>query len=247
MFGYVKYTDGFKAIVATYNKHPKLQPKNISSGHPPSHSLGGKIFQRPGSACERSAKLEDSKAELEGEVATYRTANLKMCFDKLLNQVFSQKEQSETPEQCEPAPWTPTHPNIPLQRASRMGRYILFPKWSLFIFAPQSHIGVYLLCIGYCTHFMFQIVVIHLQGEIPVRPEIWAKIKNNTRDSMFVKELAVAFWGTDTLGERSLTGKECPTTKTTRQPLTLQKLWGLKGMFLAALATCYTSHLLYFL
>ncbi|KAI9520644.1 hypothetical protein NQZ68_015184 [Dissostichus eleginoides] len=91
------------------------------------------------------------------------------------------------------------------------------------------------------------IVVIHLQGEIPVRPEIWAKIKNNTRDSMFVKELAVAFWGTDTLGERSLTGKECPTTKTTRQPLTLQKLWGLKGMFLAALATCYTSHLLYFL
>ncbi|XP_033970598.1 BEN domain-containing protein 5-like [Trematomus bernacchii] len=46
---------------------------------------------------------------------------------------------------------------------------------------------------------------------------------------MFVKELAVAFWGTDTLGERSLTGKECPTTKTTRQPLTLQKLWGLKA------------------
>ncbi|KAJ4931310.1 hypothetical protein JOQ06_025607 [Pogonophryne albipinna] len=35
---------------------------------------------------------------------------------------------------------------------------------------------------------------------------------------MFVKELAVAFWGTETLGERSLTGKECPTTKTTRQP-----------------------------
>ncbi|KAI9532219.1 hypothetical protein NQZ68_033843, partial [Dissostichus eleginoides] len=133
-----------------------------------------------------SAKLEDSKAELEGEVATYRTANLKMCFDKLLNQVFSQKEQSETPEQCEPAPWTPTHPNNPPSKSEPHGK----------------------------------IVVIHLQGEIPVRPEIWAKIKNNTRDSMF--------WGTDTLGERSLTGKECPTTKTTRQPLTLQKLWGLK-------------------
>ncbi|XP_034084601.1 uncharacterized protein LOC117554319 [Gymnodraco acuticeps] len=182
MFAYVKYTDGFKACSYTYNKHPKLQPKNISSGHPLSHSLGIQIFQRPGFACERSATLEDSKAELEGEVTTYRTANLNINLDKLLNQVFSQKEQSEIPEQREPAPWTPTHPNNSPSKSEPHGKE---------------------------------------QGEIPVRPEVWAKIKNNTRDSMFVKELAVVFWGTDTLGERSLTGKECPTTKTTRQPLTI--------------------------
>ncbi|KAL7403911.1 hypothetical protein ABVT39_006794 [Epinephelus coioides] len=46
---------------------------------------------------------------------------------------------------------------------------------------------------------------------------------------MFVKELGVAIWGTKTLGERSLTGKECPTTKTKRMPLTPEKLHTLKG------------------
>ena len=49
------------------------------------------------------------------------------------------------------------------------------------------------------------------QFNIPIRPEAWARIKNSHRDSLFVKELAVAMWGTKTLGERILTGKECPT------------------------------------
>ncbi|XP_045929426.1 uncharacterized protein LOC123985693 isoform X2 [Micropterus dolomieu] len=66
-------------------------------------------------------------------------------------------------------------------------------------------------------------------GEVRIRKETWSRIQNSTRDSLFVKELAVAMWGTKTLGERSLTGKECPTTKTTRQPLTPQKLHTLKG------------------
>ncbi|XP_045929427.1 BEN domain-containing protein 5-like isoform X3 [Micropterus dolomieu] len=70
---------------------------------------------------------------------------------------------------------------------------------------------------------------IHLGGEVRIRKETWSRIQNSTRDSLFVKELAVAMWGTKTLGERSLTGKECPTTKTTRQPLTPQKLHTLKG------------------
>ncbi|XP_067309304.1 BEN domain-containing protein 5-like [Pseudorasbora parva] len=72
---------------------------------------------------------------------------------------------------------------------------------------------------------------IHLGGGIRVRREAWSRIGNSTRDSLFVKELAVAIWGTKTLGERSLTGKECPTTKTTRQPLTPQKLQTLKVCF----------------
>ncbi|RXN22563.1 Retrotransposable element Tf2 type 1 [Labeo rohita] len=69
---------------------------------------------------------------------------------------------------------------------------------------------------------------IHLGGDIRLRKKAWSRIQSNTRDSLFVKELAVAIWGTKTLGERSLTGKECPTTKTTSQPLTPKKLQTLK-------------------
>ncbi len=47
--------------------------------------------------------------------------------------------------------------------------------------------------------------------------EAWSRIENNTRDSLFVRELAVAMWGTKTLWGRSLRGKACPTTKTTSQ------------------------------
>ncbi len=62
-----------------------------------------------------------------------------------------------------------------------------------------------------------------------MRREAWSRIQNNTWDSLFVKELAVAIWGAKTLGERSLTGKECSTTKTTKQRLTPQKFQTLKG------------------
>ncbi|XP_073703112.1 BEN domain-containing protein 5-like [Garra rufa] len=72
---------------------------------------------------------------------------------------------------------------------------------------------------------------IHLGGDVRVRKEAWSRIQSNTRDSLFVKELAVAIWGTKTLGERSLTGKECPTTKTVKKPLTPQKLQTLKVCF----------------
>ncbi|XP_045898505.1 BEN domain-containing protein 5-like [Micropterus dolomieu] len=53
---------------------------------------------------------------------------------------------------------------------------------------------------------------IHLGGEVSIGKETWSRIQNSTRDSLFVKELAVVMWGTKTLGERSLTGKECPST-----------------------------------
>lgn len=70
---------------------------------------------------------------------------------------------------------------------------------------------------------------IHLGEGVRVRREAWSRIQNNMRDSLFVKELAVAIWGTKALWERSLTGKECATTKTTKQRLTPQKLQTLKG------------------
>lgn len=70
------------------------------------------------------------------------------------------------------------------------------------------------------------------------RKEAWSRIQNNTRDSTFVKELSVALWATQALGKRSHTGRECPNTKTTRQPLSPRKLCMLKGMTsLAAIVT----------
>nr|XP_055023119.1 BEN domain-containing protein 5-like [Misgurnus anguillicaudatus] len=70
-----------------------------------------------------------------------------------------------------------------------------------------------------------------LGGTIHLRKEVWEKIRSSTRDSLFIKELAVAVWGTKTLGERSLTGKECPTTKSSRQPLTPKKVKIVKATF----------------
>ncbi|XP_049457196.1 BEN domain-containing protein 5 [Epinephelus fuscoguttatus] len=72
---------------------------------------------------------------------------------------------------------------------------------------------------------------IDLGGGVWIRKDVWARVQTNGRDSLFVKELAVAIWGTKTLGDKSLTGKTCPTTKTNRQPLTPQKLQTLKVCF----------------
>jgi len=49
MFAYVKYTDGFKAIVATQNFNLKTYQADIL--YPILWEEN--IFQRPGSACER--------------------------------------------------------------------------------------------------------------------------------------------------------------------------------------------------
>ncbi|KAK5876498.1 hypothetical protein CesoFtcFv8_025847 [Champsocephalus esox] len=83
--------------------------------------------------------------------------------------VFSQKEQSEIPEQREPAPWTATHPNNSPSKSEPHGK----------------------------------IVVIDLQGEIPVRPEVWAKIKKQHK-GLHVREGV----GCGVLGHRHLRGKE---------------------------------------
>ncbi|XP_054603132.2 BEN domain-containing protein 5-like [Nothobranchius furzeri] len=72
---------------------------------------------------------------------------------------------------------------------------------------------------------------IHLGGGVYIRREAWSRIKNQSKDSLFLKELAVAIWGTKTLGQKSLTGKACPTTKSTRQPLTPKKLETLRACF----------------
>lgn len=64
-----------------------------------------------------------------------------------------------------------------------------------------------------------------------LREEVWRKIHSTTKDSLFVKELAVAIWGTVELRGRSVSGKECPTKNTeAKPPLSPYKLGILKGM-----------------
>ena len=103
----------------------------------------------------------------------------------------------------------------------------LVRKINTFVVSFEAE--VIILIIFFCAFYQ-----IHLGGDVNIRRETWARIQNTPRDSLFVKELAVAMWGTKILGERSLTGKECPTTKTTRQPLTPEKLNTLKGKNMGA-------------
>ncbi|XP_076129126.1 BEN domain-containing protein 5-like [Alosa pseudoharengus] len=73
---------------------------------------------------------------------------------------------------------------------------------------------------------------IHLGQGVWIRAEVWRRIGSSLKDSIFVKELAVAVWGTATLKNRSITGKECPTKKgEARPPLTPKKLRAVKECF----------------
>ncbi|XP_076842987.1 BEN domain-containing protein 5-like [Brachyhypopomus gauderio] len=72
----------------------------------------------------------------------------------------------------------------------------------------------------------------HIGEGIYINTNQWKRVQGNSKDSLFVKELAVCIWGTNILANRSLEGKSCPTTKTTpRPPLTPHKLRALKNCF----------------
>ncbi|XP_045913162.1 BEN domain-containing protein 5-like isoform X2 [Micropterus dolomieu] len=60
--------------------------------------------------------------------------------------------------------------------------------------------------------------MIHIGKDMWLREEVWRKIHSTTKDSLFVKELAVAIWGTVELRGRSVSGKECPTKNTEAKP-----------------------------
>uniref|UniRef100_A0A9J8BJ12 BEN domain-containing protein n=1 Tax=Cyprinus carpio carpio TaxID=630221 RepID=A0A9J8BJ12_CYPCA len=73
---------------------------------------------------------------------------------------------------------------------------------------------------------------IHIGDNIWIREEVWRKITSTTKDSLFVKEMAVALWGTATLQRRSVSGKECPTNRHSQKPpLTPSKLQVLRVCF----------------
>ena len=54
---------------------------------------------------------------------------------------------------------------------------------------------------------------IHIGSNVWIDESKWGMVAANTKDSLFVKKLAVAVWGTAVLKNRSLSGKECPTLK----------------------------------
>lgn len=59
---------------------------------------------------------------------------------------------------------------------------------------------------------------------------------STTKDSLFVKEMAVALWGTATLQRRGVSGKECPTNRNSpKPPLTPSKLQVLRGNLISLL------------
>ena len=77
--------------------------------------------------------------------------------------------------------------------------------------------------------FLFKI---HIGSNVWINKAKWEMVVANTKDTIFVKELAVVVWGTATLKNKSLTGKECPTTKgEAKPPLTPTKVTAVRGMF----------------
>ncbi|XP_041833804.1 BEN domain-containing protein 5-like [Melanotaenia boesemani] len=73
---------------------------------------------------------------------------------------------------------------------------------------------------------------IHIGNEVWLREEVWNKIQATRKDSLYVKELAVAIWGSSELKQRSVSGKECPTKNTeAKPPLTPDRLGTLKDCF----------------
>ncbi|XP_045900911.1 BEN domain-containing protein 5-like [Micropterus dolomieu] len=143
---------------------------------------------------QKSAELENCKCELEQELTTYRNSNLTLQqnLDELLKQVFSQK--SVTSQHCVIAPLTPPAINNPTSE-----RDPLQPTPCPNLLEKKDG-------------------MIHIGKDMWLREEVWRKIHSTTKDSLFVKELAVPIWGTLELRGRSVSGKECPTKNTEAKP-----------------------------
>lgn len=67
---------------------------------------------------------------------------------------------------------------------------------------------------------------------IVIDDDVWDLLEIQKKPSLYVKNLAVAVWGSDVLLNRSVDGKTCPRYKTApRQPLTPVKLDAVRGKF----------------
>uniref|UniRef100_A0A671WIJ0 BEN domain-containing protein n=1 Tax=Sparus aurata TaxID=8175 RepID=A0A671WIJ0_SPAAU len=73
---------------------------------------------------------------------------------------------------------------------------------------------------------------INIGPDIWINEAVWTRINCATKDSIFIKELAVAISGTGNLKGKSVSGKECPTKHgEPKPPLTPAKLGILKECF----------------
>ena len=88
----------------------------------------------------------------------------------------------------------------------------------------------------YCTCINFLLLLyaqISIGAGVSIGKHQWDALQSQQKHSLFVKGLAVAVWGTDTLKDRSLDGKVCPRFKNEREPrppLSPEKLKAVKGM-----------------
>ncbi|XP_041840410.1 BEN domain-containing protein 5-like [Melanotaenia boesemani] len=155
---------------------------------------------------EKFAQLNKSKCELELELAKYREANLSLqqSLDEVLKQLFSQRSMmSQVSEPVTKSTTLATSPNSesePLQ----------LPNTPRVLEKKDGKI--------------------HIGNEVWLREEVWNKIQATRKDSLYVKELAVAIWGSSELKQRSVSGKECPTKNTeAKPPMTPDRLGTLKA------------------
>ncbi|XDV13858.1 hypothetical protein PO909_002173, partial [Leuciscus waleckii] len=164
------------------------------------------------------AELGKEKEDLVAELATYRSLNITLQhnINKVLQRAFSETSPSFLNGTSTPVESTPDRRPDELPNSSEG----INPP--LNINTSESPLSLYEIKDG----------KIHIGNTIWIREEAWKKINSATKDSLYVKEMAVALWGTNTLKSRSVSGKECPTNKhSAKPPLTPSKLQVLRVCF----------------
>ncbi|KAL1256015.1 hypothetical protein QQF64_014076 [Cirrhinus molitorella] len=166
----------------------------------------------------KCAELEKEKEDLVAELATYRSLNitLQQNINEVLQRAFSKTGPSLLNRH------SATFESTPDQRSDELPNSPEGNNSPLHINSPESPLRLYEIKDG----------KIHVGENIWIREEVWRKITAATKDSLFVKEMAVALWGTATLQRRSVSGKECPTNRNSpKPPLTPSKLQVLRVCF----------------
>ncbi|XP_026115224.1 BEN domain-containing protein 5-like [Carassius auratus] len=164
------------------------------------------------------AELEKEKADLLAELATYKSLNitLQQNLNEVLQRAFSKTGPSLLNRPSASFESKPDGGPDELPNSSEGNNPPLNKNTS------QSTLSLYEIKDG----------TIHIGENIWIREEVWRKMTSTTKDSLFVKEMAVALWGTATLQRRSVSGKECPTNRHSQKPpLTPSKLHVLRVSF----------------
>ncbi|XP_056605039.1 BEN domain-containing protein 5-like [Triplophysa dalaica] len=158
---------------------------------------------------KRHAELEKINKDLVAELTTYRQLNvtLQQNINEVLQRAFSKTHDSSFFEVSETSSSLPEKGTPERQTSDKL------PNTSGEIYERKNG-------------------KIHVGENVWLREEVWKKIRSSAKDSLFVKEMAVALWGTATLKNKSVSGNECPTNKNpVKPPLTPSKLQVLRVCF----------------